>query len=240
MPDCCFLKIVYYVGSIAYHIADFVSDWSEYFVEIDQKTHFAGVANIHKEVDNVILFTCITGTISGVLIAALYVYYIWFHFHIKCSYKVSYKQLLNEANEGLLTCDERGDEDKGSKPAVCQRYVVGFELVVSIFRLLLKESLQAGLLFYFAIQNDSNMIHPEWPDILFAICSVLGNCKLLFCFSAKYLGVGSGKKCCLCNDHFKKCVCLVGCLVSLACGLLTVIYLIKAGSSWFNISHQID
>lgn len=236
----CVLTIVYYIGLIAYHIADIVSDWSEYVVEIHQKTHFAGVANIHKEFDIVILLTCITGTITGLLIAALYVYYIWFHCHITCSYKSSYKQLqsIRYENEGLLTCDERGDEDNKSKPAVCKRYV-RFELVVSFLRLLLKESVQAGLLFYFAIQNDSNLIHTEWPDILFAICSVLGNCKLFFCFSAKCLGLGSGGKC-LRHDRFEKCICLFGCPMSFVCGAFTVFYLSKAQPSWLNISHQID
>ena len=224
MWHCC-LKIVYYIGLIIYHCVDIFSDWNEFKVEIHDHGRFAGVPTNSSTVEDIVIVSCIFGSICSVLIWGVYFYYIYFH--LKCICKSSYRLLERvhyQDTEGdtLLTCTH----DNESQPAICNRHVVCAEMIISNIELF-KEGLQCGLLLYFALENNRASIQPDWPDILFAVCSAVGNSKLLICFLTKFYGKGSGETAPH-HESAKGCWCMLCCLVSLIFIGLTVFYLGKA------------
>jgi hypothetical protein len=176
-------------------------------------------------VEDIVIVSCIFGSICSVLIWGVYFYYIYFH--LKCICKSSYRLLERvhyQDTEGdtLLTCTH----DNESQPAICNRHVVCAEMIISNIELF-KEGLQCGLLLYFALENNRASIQPDWPDILFAVCSAVGNSKLLICFLTKFYGKGSGETAPH-HESAKGCWCMLCCLVSLIFIGLTVFYLGKA------------
>lgn len=230
MWHCC-LKIVYYIGLIIYHCVDIFSDWSEFKVEIVDHDKFAGVpTNSSNYAKVIVIVTGVLGIICSVLIGAVYIYYIYFH--LKCIHKSSYRLLKNAQYQEDIDggASLTYSDDNESQPAICNHDVVCAEMIISNIQLYFKEGLQCALLLYVALKNDQASIQPDWPDILFAVCSAMGNSKLLICFLTKLYGKGSGETAPH-HESAKRCWCILCCLFSVFFEILTGYYLRQASSN---------
>ena len=215
---CC--KIAYYFALIAYHLLDVFSDWNEYIQEIHQDK-FTGVSTDSSVVKYMLLTSFISGSACSLAIIIVYIYYICFH--IECSVKPSYYLLPSvnfHENEVEICRHENGNQVRH-----CDRHFVLVELIISTIELYAKEGIQCVLLVVFASQNSS--IRPEWPDILFAVCSAVGNSKLFICFITKFLGRGSGETKPACESVKWYC-CVFNCFVSLVFETLLLVYALEA------------
>ena len=77
MAGSC-LKVVYYLGVIANHIADNVFDWKGYMKSGDRK-EFSAIPKDSPTSDDFYLVSCISGTLFSLLILGAYCYFIEFH-----------------------------------------------------------------------------------------------------------------------------------------------------------------
>ena len=222
----CYLKIAYYVVLIVFYGFDVTFDWEEYLYEVREHGRFAGAPINSTAIKDALFVSCVSGSTCCVLMIGVYIYYIVFHY--KCataSQETTYTRLETTAHSRrnwLLECDD----DNERKSAVCNRHFVLAELVISNIELYLKDGIQSVLLIYMSLNFQNLIIVPDWRDIVFAVCSIVANLKLIACFISKLFGIGSGEKLLLEDcDSWKCLACMVGCVGAVVFEILSILYL---------------
>ena len=211
-----------------YYVADAVFEWFEFVDEVVEHGRLAGIpTNGSKAIKITFASSIAVGHLCSLAMAAVYVYYICFHW--KCTQKSRYA-LLRDVRyqresllESVLECSD-GDENR---MPMCNRHYVRCELIISNIELYLKEGVQTVLPLMIYMHDTSVTIQREWFDIAFAICIIVFNMKLLACFITKLCGCGSGENSEDCEKTTWKCIsCMLGCAGSLAFAILSIVYLV--------------
>ena len=219
----CYLKIAYYVVLILYYIVSAVFDWFEFIGEVLQHSRFAGIPTHGSRAITITLGSSIAvGNLCSFAMVVVYIYYITFHW--KCSQKSPYVLLkdVHYQRESLLECSDGGE----NRTPTCNRHFVCLELFISNVELYFKEGVQTVLPLMIYMRDPVVAIEREWPDTAFAVCIIVINLKLLFCFITKLCGKGSGEKPENCERTSLKCFCcMFGCAGSLAFAVLSIVYL---------------
>ena len=217
----CYLKIAYYVALIIYYCIDIPFDVIQLKNEMRNHGRFAGILTNSTTNKVVLCVSFGSGFICTLLMMAVYCYYI--HFHLICIKKQSYRLLhsVQFERDTLLNCSD----DNESKTMTCNRHFVLTELLISNIEMYLKDGIQSALLLYMYLTSDlSSIIQLNWHDIVFVVCNIVASLKLLFCFTTKLFGYGSGEKttdCC----SWKSILCMLGILGSIIIGILCILYL---------------
>lgn len=218
----CKLKILYYLGLIAYHGCDVYFDWSN-FCELfeDNKVSISGslISTNSSLAKIVFVSSCVTGSVFSIIMIVAYGYYIKFHWY--CINHASYRSVSYSDSEFSIFSD-RGCDEK------CNHTFVTLELWVSVLELALKDDFQSAILFWIYI---SQLIKtkPYWRFFAFQACSVIAHLKLGICFMAKLCGCGAGEETCCdsgsCVKSFASVIGFIGSAVFLS---LTVVSLVEA------------
>ena len=200
---CCYAKILFYVGLIVYHIVDFCVDWLAYH-KLETEGTFSAIPHHNSVASVLFLASCISGTLSGVVMIVVYGYYIKHHRASMAS--------LNRYSVRVKECD------------------VGFvvlELAISLCEMVFKDGIQSALLF--AVYNsdgEPNEDSANAPRLskVFAVSAIVGNVKLFACFTSKLYGLGSGETC---SSGLKCLACFLGSMCSLTFMYFASLYLAK-------------
>lgn len=218
----CKLKILYYLGLIAYHGCDVYFDWSN-FRELfeDNKVSISGSLISTNNILVKIFFvsSCVTGSMFSVIMIVAYGYYIKFHWY--CINHASYRSVSYSHGEVSIFSD-RGCDEK------CNHRFVTLELWVSVLELVLKDDFQSAILFWI---YTSQLIKtkPYWRFFAFQTCSVIAHLKLGICFMAKLCGWGAGEEtCCDSGSCVKSFASVIGLIGSAVFFSLTVVSLVEA------------
>lgn len=228
----CYLKIAYYSALIVYHCVDFVFDWVQFVNGVCIHGRFVGIPTKSDAIKVILGFSCTSGTFCS-LFMVLYVYKNYIKFHWKCiktcrstsnSKSVKSNQVeLEDVVNVITTCPSKRSDDHETETTDCDRRFVLTELIISNMELYLKDGMQSALLMY---MYESSGTRLGWHNIIFAVCSIAANFKLLICFMTKLLGCGSGEK--IDCESWKCRFCLVGCVGSLVFEALSIVYLVFA------------
>lgn len=218
----CKLKILYYLGLIAYHGCDVYFDWSN-FRELfeDNKVSISGrlISTNSSLVKIFFLFSCVTGSVFSIIMIVAYGYYIKFHWY--CINHASYRSVSYSDREFSILSD-RGCDEK------CNHKFVTLELWVSVLELVLKDDFQSAILFWI---YTSQLIKtkPYWRFFVLQVCSVIAHLKLGICFMAKLCGCGAGEEtCCDSGSCVKSFASVIGFIGSAVFLCLTVVSLVEA------------
>ena len=197
---CCWLKILYYIVLLSYHVCDVVFDWRNY-IELSANRSFSGYEEL------LFSLSCSFGLLTSLGMIVVYGYYI--KFHGECIYRgcCDYK---------LLTS--------------CNRNFNDFELLLSILELLGKDGIQSYILNRFYRSQSDILQEPTCYFVVFALCSVVAHSKLGTCFFTKLCGCGVGEQSCfkvkfesdLGDKDLKVIACFIGFISSLMCLLVTI------------------
>ena len=212
---CCWLKILYYIVLISYHVCDGVFDWLNYS-ELSANRSFSGLE------EPLFCFSCAFGSLTSLGMIVVYGCYITFHG--KCIYRgcCGYK-LLNS----------------------CNRSFNDFELLFSILELLGKDGIQSYILCRFYKSQSDILEEPTCYFLAFALCRLVAYSKLCICFITKLCGCGVGEQssCKLmcesdsCDKFGKVITCIIGFIASGICLVLTIMsttYGFKAPANIFT------
>ena len=217
----CKVKILYYLGLIAYHGCDIYFDWSN-FLELfkDNKVSISGSlisTNNSRLVKIFFVISCVTGTVFSVIMIVAYGYYIEFHWY--CINHASYRS-ANYSDDEYSIFSDRGCDKK------CNRKFVTLELWVSVLELVLKDDFQSSILYY---TSQFIKTRPYWRFFAFQACSVVAHLKLGICFLAKLFGCGAGEEnCCDSGSCVKSLASVIGFIGSAVFLCLTVVSLVEA------------
>ena len=197
---CCWLKILYYIVLISYHVCDVVFDWRNYF-ELSANRSFSGYEEL------LFCLSISVGLFTSLCMIVVYGYYI--KFHGECIYRgcLGYKLLPS-----------------------CNLHFNDFELLFSILELLGKDGIQSYILYRFYKSHAGILQEPTCNFVIFALCSLAAHSKLGTCFSTKLCGCGVGERSCcnlkvesdLGDKVFKAITCFIGFISSLMCLILTI------------------
>ena len=200
---CCWLKILFYIGLISYHVCDFVFDWGNYF-ELSANRSISGFEEL------LFCLSCSFGLLISLGMIVVYGCYI--KFHGECIYRAccGYK---------LLTS--------------CNRNFNDFEVLFSILELFLKDAIQSYILYRFYKSQSDILQEPTCYFAIFALCSLVAHSKLGTCFFTKLCGCGVGEQSCcklkfesnLGGNAFKVfsvIACFIGFISSLVCLFFTI------------------
>ena len=197
---CCWLKILYYIVLISYHVCDVVFDWRNYF-ELTANRPFSGFGEL------LFWLSCTFGLVTSLGMIVVYSYYI--KFHGECIYRgcCGYKS---------LTSRNRNFND--------------FELLFSILELFCKDAIQSYILYLFYKSQSDILQEPTCYFVVFALCSLVAHSKLGTCFCTKLCGCGVGEQSCCKpkfesdpgDKVFKVIACFIGFISSGICLLLTI------------------
>ncbi|XP_020624815.1 uncharacterized protein LOC110062286 [Orbicella faveolata] len=223
---CCKLKIIYYIGLIAYHVCDVCFDWSNYHILFEDNT-VSGIltnsatnssTNSRLTACKISFISCVTGTLFSITMIVAYGYYIKFHWY--CIHHASYRSAKYSDGEFSIFSD-RGCDKK------CNRKFVALELWVSALELFLKDDIQSGILFW--IYNSQFIkTKPYWQFIVLQACSITAHLKLGICFMAKLFGWGAGEETCCDVSCAKILASVIGLMGSVVFLGLTVVSLVEA------------
>ena len=186
---CCMLKIIYYLGLIAYHGGDIYFDWLNFYKLVKDNTYSGIFISTNSSLYTSKIFfvvSCATGTLFSIIMIVAYGYYITFHWY--CIHHASYRSASYSDGEYSIFSD-RGCDKK------CNRTFVSLELWVSVLELFLKDDIQSGILFWI-YTSQFIKTKPDWQFIVFQACSVIAHLKLGICFMAKLRGCGAGEEGC--------------------------------------------
>lgn len=195
---CCWLKILYYIVLISYHVCDVVFDWRNYF-ELSANRSFSGYEEL------LFCLSISVGLFTFLCMIVVYGYYI--KFHAECIYRgcLGYKLLPS-----------------------CNLHFNDFELLFSILELLGKDGIQSYILYCFYNSQSDILQEPTCYFVIFALCSLVAHSKLGTCFFTKLCGCGVGEQsCCKFESEMgamvcKVAVCFIGFISSGMCLLLTI------------------
>ena len=222
---CCMLKIIYYLGLIAYHGCDVCFDLFIFHKLVKDNTVSGVLISTNSSLFHTgkIFFgiSCATGTSFSIIMIVAYGSYIKFHWY--CIHHANYRPARYSDGKCSIFSD-RGCDKK------CNRTFVTLELWVSVLELFLKDDIQSGILFWIYTSH-SIETKPDWQFIVFQACSVVAHLKLCICFLTKLCGCGAGEECCdgSCCKILASVIGLIGFVIGSAVFLcLTVVSLVEA------------
>jgi len=215
------LKIIYYLGLIAYHGGDVCFDWLNFYKLVKDNTYSGIFISTNSSLFHTgkIFFgiSCATGSLFSIFMIVAYGYYIKFHWY--CIHHANYRSTSYSDGEYSIFSDRECDKK-------CNRKFVTLELWVSALELLLKDDFQSYILFWI---YKSHLIKtkPDWQFIVFQACSVIAHLKLGICFMAKLCGCGAGEEGCdgSCYEILAAVIGVIGSAVFFG---LTVVSLVEA------------
>lgn len=172
---CHFVKTLYYICLISYHVFDCYVYWRGYHVSKNDG-EFIVIPKNDSISSGLYLLSCISGSVFSSSLVIIYCFYVCYHLSCVFGYIEDYT---------YESYNKRGCGD-------CLSCFNNLELFISVLEFILKESIQS-ILFLLIHANIKCVISSLTKA--FAACRIGTQLKHLVCFSSKLFGCGSGEGC---------------------------------------------